>query len=228
MENKIFLGTINDYEREGSRNDAYLTISFTNGEFSASGEVWQHSRRDIVTGGQCLDALKKLFPNNRTMAQVYKIWKKYHLNHMRAGCEHQRSLDVSKKVEVVTYGLTYQASRLRTDSIKKAAKFAAKGEPAPLSNTEKALILLDNWFEDVFTPPDADSPLSGCYEVKKREQKAIGWIKPSEHPEGLLCKPCDVCGYKYGSAWLKEEIPAHVQSEIRELMQINKKKKVKV
>ena len=36
-----------------------------------------------------------------------------------------------------------------------------------------------------------------------------------EHEKGVLCKPCPVCGYKFGSAWRKEEIPEDVKAEIR-------------
>jgi hypothetical protein len=39
------------------------------------------------------------------------------------------------------------------------------------------------------------------------EEKAAGWVTPSEHPDGLLERPCPVCGYKYGSAWLEEAVP---------------------
>lgn len=42
----------------------------------------------------------------------------------------------------------------------------------------------------------------------------LGWVSPQEHPEGLLGKPCSWCGYKYGTAWLKEEIPQNVIDEI--------------
>jgi hypothetical protein len=46
--------------------------------------------------------------------------------------------------------------------------------------------------------------------------KMAGWVLApgcgtskgaKEHPEGLLCKPCPVCGYRYGSEWLKEDVP---------------------
>lgn len=42
------------------------------------------------------------------------------------------------------------------------------------------------------------------------EVKTLGWLRPEEHPDGLLCRPCPVCGYKYGSAWKKEEVPQDV------------------
>ena len=38
----------------------------------------------------------------------------------------------------------------------------------------------------------------------------LGWLKPEEHPEGLLCRPCPVCGYRYGTSWVREEVPQDV------------------
>jgi hypothetical protein len=50
-----------------------------------------------------------------------------------------------------------------------------------------------------------------------RDEKGIlaSWVYEKEHPRGFLMKPCPVCGYKYGSAWLKEEIPQKVIDEIK-------------
>lgn len=45
---------------------------------------------------------------------------------------------------------------------------------------------------------------------KKTETKTANRVRPEEHPDGLLCKPCEVCGYKYGSAWLHEDVPGEV------------------
>lgn len=35
----------------------------------------------------------------------------------------------------------------------------------------------------------------------------LGWVRPAEHPSGLLGKPCPVCGYEYGTEWKTEELP---------------------
>ena len=45
-----------------------------------------------------------------------------------------------------------------------------------------------------------------------RDEKGLlaSWIYPKEHKDGLLTKPCPVCGYKYGTAWLKKELPYEV------------------
>lgn len=86
-----------------------------------------------------------------TKAKVRKlinVWKRWHLNDMRAGCEHQR-----------------------------AAKW----------NERKI---------------DSTKPLT--------HGNMLVWVRPSEHPEGLLCVPCPECGYKYGTAWLHEDVPASV------------------
>ena len=42
------------------------------------------------------------------------------------------------------------------------------------------------------------------------ETKILGWLYPEDHPDGILCKPCPVCGYKYGTSWKKEDVPEDV------------------
>jgi hypothetical protein len=49
------------------------------------------------------------------------------------------------------------------------------------------------------------------------ETKTLGWLKPEEHPDGLLCRPCPVCGYKYGSAWHSESVPDDVLNRLKAL-----------
>lgn len=48
------------------------------------------------------------------------------------------------------------------------------------------------------------------------------WIRRDEHPNGLLCEPCPECGYKYGSAWLREELPANVVEFLQSLPDTDK------
>lgn len=149
------------------------------------------------------------------LARLVSLWDRWHLNDLRAGCEHQRAnWDVLEKLEIVSYGLTTDAHSLRLASLERAGKYAANGQTPDFNALEKALLGLARWFEALHTPPDADSPLSGCYKVKKRETKTAGWVYPKEHPKGLLCKPCEVCGYRYGSAWLFERVPELVIDEL--------------
>lgn len=45
----------------------------------------------------------------------------------------------------------------------------------------------------------------------------LTWVGRDAHPEGLLGVPCEVCGYKYGTAWLREEVPAEALDFLRSL-----------
>lgn len=58
---------------------------------------------------------------------------------------------------------------------------------------------------------------SSMFDDCKTEVKLSGWVYPKEHPEGELTKPCPVCGYEYGSAWLKEEVPVEVIAFLQSL-----------
>lgn len=142
--------------------------------------------------------------------QLAEVWDRWHLNDMRPGCEHQRAEKWGEEtLEVVSYKLTSEAWALKRAAEAEAMRAGKAGEVANLDATGRALlgskVLLSR-----YTPPDADSPLSGCYEVEKRENKRASWVRQDEHPRGVLSKPCPTCGYKYGSAWLFEEVPEDV------------------
>lgn len=199
----------------GECGDVFCKIKYDGERLSITGVEGPKENGDARGScGQILDhlAVNTFAPgwDAGLVERFRRTWADWHLNDMRAGCEHQRQADVSEKVEVVTYGLTSAAYHERNSLIAVAAQAQASGKGVDLTETGKALILLSDWYKDRFQPPDADSPLSGCFEVKKRESKGIGWVTPNEHPRGLLGRACDVCGYKYGSAWLKEEVPAEV------------------
>ncbi len=45
----------------------------------------------------------------------------------------------------------------------------------------------------------------------------LGWVRADEHPDGLMCRPCPECGYKYGTAWLTVDVPAAVLDFLEDL-----------
>jgi hypothetical protein len=57
----------------------------------------------------------------------------------------------------------------------------------------------------------------------KIEEKTAGWVFPSQHPKGLLTKPCPVCGYRYGNGWLYEEVPEEVLQWLQNLPDTDQK-----
>lgn len=51
----------------------------------------------------------------------------------------------------------------------------------------------------------------------REETKTASWVRPAEHPDGILTKPCPVCQYPYGSAWRFEPLPEDVIAFVRAL-----------
>lgn len=51
-------------------------------------------------------------------------------------------------------------------------------------------------------------------QIKSKTQTAA-WTRPDEHPDGILAKPCDECGYKYGTKWLHRPLPQSIIDEIK-------------
>ncbi len=48
----------------------------------------------------------------------------------------------------------------------------------------------------------------------RRKTSPVGFLREDVHSCGLLCKPCPVCGYEYGSAWKREELPPKIGDAI--------------
>lgn len=156
------------------------TLHFTNGKKSAdieirlvdgrlsicgtcyTGKELFKSERNLISCGQCVDECSDLIPE-----QLAEAWKRWHLNDMRAGCEHQR---------------------------------AEKWEERPIDPSKPL-----NSYGKHFDGQQSDS------------WNMLSCVPYNKHPEGLLGKPCPVCGYKYGTAWLKEELPQDVIAYLESL-----------
>jgi hypothetical protein len=188
--------------------DTLVHIQFDGKRLSISGV------EGPVPNGNCFGACGQIDLSN-TVAwpgvnknKLAKVWERWHLNDMRAGCEHQRqNWNPNEKLELVTYKLTTETLLERRKLIDSCENRLANGETVKLTDAERALVNLP-W--KTFFAPDADSFASGRYEVEKREEKAAGWVRPDEHPKGLLMAVCEVCGYRYGSSWLYEAVPDDV------------------
>lgn len=97
--------------------------------FSVSANVWNSLRSDIIMGGQCLDSLTPYFTENATFAEIYRLWKLYHLNDMHPECEHQAAAgwreQAAEKVTLYVFTMTVDAIRER-DSLKRRILTAAQ------------------------------------------------------------------------------------------------------
>lgn len=139
------------------------------------------------------------------------VWKRLHLNDMQAGCEHQRaSWDTSTEVTLYHWRLDSETLQARRAAKKDAEARLLAGETVAYDPETLALMALP-W--DVTTAtderPEHYAPRDGMY-WPHVEKKTAGWVRPDEHPAGLLTRPCEVCGYKYGTEWRKVDVPAEV------------------
>lgn len=85
MENKLYLGKV-DYNGHGRKNcKAFITWELTEeGNFSMQAEIWNPRETDIYCGGQCVEEVAKFRPTPKVKRMV-AIWKRYHLNDLKAG-----------------------------------------------------------------------------------------------------------------------------------------------
>ena len=116
--------------------------------------------------GQIVDTLKEWFPE---FAELLP----FHLNDMKAGCEHQEALGWGNGHDVA----------LSKDEL----------TPAQLEALQKEA--LERTIGAAYPDPPIESQV----------------FKDS------LLAPCPTCGYRYGSQWLKRELPAEVVAKVNAL-----------
>lgn len=151
------------------------------------------------TWGQCVEEIAVFYPELKPALP-------YHLNTMRAGCEHQRAAKWGEQeVELVTWKLT-TAALLQVRTLKEAAlESLARTGTATVDEATQRLLNLP--YETTRAP---NEKVAVYYEETRHERKLTTWVRPDEHPAGVLGKPCPTCGYKYGSGWMTEELPAEI------------------
>jgi hypothetical protein len=143
-----------------------------------------------------------------------QAWHDWHLNDMRAGCEHQRAEKWgTKRIEVCTWRLKDEVTKAQRAIKERALDAAAAGTPFQ-TEVQEAFLLRLPW--EVKAPREGFQD-AGFYDIKSAETKTAGWVYETEHPEGCLSKPCPVCGYKYGNAWKREEVPAEILAFLADL-----------
>lgn len=212
--------TCNVYGRKYPVN-AYAKIEYDGTRLSICGIVGPTSNGNCVgVAGQCVDEIRNGTPatdwDNEMLRKFCDFWDLWHLNDMRPYCQHQKELGwdklATKKVTLYRYSITHESFIKQCELKNRASdKLGAEGR-VTLTEEEKELWNLPlgktTWepLDDPRYEPQKNSDRnSGATEVK-----TLGWLRPDEHPDGILTKPCPVCGYKYGSAWKTEQVPDDV------------------
>lgn len=205
-------GSVKTYDN--TSQSLYCKIKYNDGKLSITGVVGPMSNGDCRgSAGQNSEELKnitKIAPGwtQEMINRLYDVWERWHLNDMRPDCEHQRGrYDVSKKIEV--YDFTWSDKYFERRRAVETGK-ATEAEYKEYRDWVKRTDVIFGTKKPAHPSLVQDLLDDGLIDVKKTEEKAAGWVYCSSHPEGLLCKPCDVCGYEYGSKWLFESVPEEV------------------
>ncbi|GBU06539.1 hypothetical protein EDD74_11939 [Faecalimonas umbilicata] len=203
---------------------AYAKIEYEDGGLSICGVVGPKRNGDCTgSAGQCVDEIRNGKPTedwtNEMLQKFCDIWERWHLNDMRPYCKHQRELgwveQSQEKVKVMKWDRTKETWEKARAAEKRAVECLKKGKTFVPTPEET---IYANVSYGVTTYNDELPEHPEFYEFKERdclghsnvEYKTRGWISHKEHPLGILGKPCPVCGYEYGSSWIKEEVPQDV------------------
>lgn len=204
---------------------AFCEIQFENGRLSITGVIGPLRSGDCRgCAGQRVDEIREGRPcdewTREMLDKFCSIWDEWHLNDMRPYCKHQKELGWDKlavtPVTLYHYRLNSKTLR-RKESMKKSSwKMLCDGMTAALSDDQIEVAKLPY---SITLPHEISGDAALYYEPQKSlypgmtgatETKTLGWLHPDEHPDGILGKPCPVCGYQYGHAWQTEEVPQEV------------------
>lgn len=177
----------------------------------------------IQWAGQATAEAERFFPGLRA------TWDRWHLNGMRAACEHQRAsgwLEIAtEKVTLYHWRIRPELAKERRDLVAAAERKFRRGEAVQATPDEARLLALP----DKATTTTPEAPVTMTLDGEKAveyvangpqyegdnynrptEVKALGWLREDEHPRGILSRACPTCGYRYWNAWLFEPLPADV------------------
>lgn len=204
---------------------AYAKIEYDGERLSICGVVGPTKNGDCLgSAGQCADEIRNGTPaegwTREMLDKFCDIWDRWHLNDMNPCCEHQRKLGWLEQAKEPITLYHYRLTKRAFDE-KKIAEMAAlnalrSGKPFT-PTTEQQFFATLPYSLDIYSALNEE--LVPHYEPKKSlysgdtgatEQKPRGWVRFDESELGILCKPCPMCGYKYGTAWQKEDVPKDV------------------
>lgn len=218
----VHLGTVKANLRWAS---VFCKIEYEKGRLSITGVVGPLRSGNALGGcGQIEDEIRDAEFNrfapgwdHALVKRFVEAWDRWHLNDMRAGCSHQRAAGWGRtKLAIATWILDSETSDRQRKIQQEVMAAVRRGEVRPVTGLERGILNLPYNIKCA----DGASPAGEytCYYKKSGvEEKFDGCVRPSEHPEGKLCRPCAECGYEYGSKWLREDVPTDVLDFLRAL-----------
>lgn len=248
FEKVIRPGTIAGYGRRGEARQVsvYCKAEYRDGRLSITGVEGPLSNGDAIGGcGQIVmslrepDGLKGFKPaegwTRASFAAFLEIWDEWHLNEMRP---HDSAMKRDGWREIAAtpmlgykFSLASEAWQERREAEKAALAALQAGEsfqPTPRQTeiAAKALSYIA-WVREGEAEPQPlpdyarERSIHGNG-IKPAERKTLGWLKESEHPDGLLGRKHPESGNAYGGSWYREAVPDSVLEAIKALPDTDK------
>lgn len=211
-------------EVNGRNYPAYAKIEFIDGNLSICGVIGPTSNGNCIgSAGQCVDEIRAGKPTadwtSKMLQKFCDIWDNFHLNDMRPYCGHMKEMgwdiEAQEKIKVVKWNVKYEILQKSKDAEKRAIKCLRNGilfVPTPEETMYANAGLSVTTYNDELPehPEFYELREKDCLGRSNVEYKMRGWISYSDHPLGFIGRPCPVCGYKYGTSWIKEEVTEEV------------------
>lgn len=219
------------YGKETRMENAFCKIEINeeNGTLSITGVIGPLSSGNAKgSAGQCINEIRTGEPTEEWTDEMLQkfcdIWDEWHLNDMRAYCSHMKELGWTKhfneEIKVSKWTITKEAYNAKRNAENRALRCLKEGTPFYPTKDE---IAYANMPYEITTyngeePSYNQSVYKESYKLKEKDclgnsnttKKTRGWISYKDHPLGFLGRPCPVCGYAYGTSWLKEDLPQDV------------------
>ena len=210
----------------GRNENAFVKIEYVDGCLSLSGVIGPRKSGNCRgSAGQCVDEIRSGSPvtgwTRDMLRKLCNVWDQWNLNDMHPECEHQRELGwcemAREEITLYHYILTHEAFEAKRKAEKAARDALVSGETFTPTEEQTMFVNLPYGL-DVYEPLDGKDvarfyrPERPCYlgDSGFMETKTRGWVRAEDSEQGLLCKPCPVCGYKYGTAWKRVDVPQDV------------------
>lgn len=255
MRKKTYVG-----EKDGQH--CFIEWELKGGKFSASGYYLNRSGSDHCFSGQVLDDILADFPDNEQVRRIHSVWKRWHLNDMRAGSPKQQELIdavIAPEYEKIKQDLgaleeKYQKVRRilfdrindslvnihqRPEGVLEALVKFLKASPIKEGKPNHYLVTRGGGIEHSYllskegrksfsvswgeaqTITNPPKPLPSRYEFICNRLVDFGRLYD---PDYIV----DDKAYKYGTRWLKEELPQEVIDEVNSWVEVSFNRKTPI
>lgn len=218
----------------GQTVSQFVTVEYQDGRLSITGVHGPISNGNCRgSAGQCDSEIREALAagsiifakgwNAATLSRLLDIWHDWHLNDMRP-YDDAMLRDGWREIAATPmlgykFSLASATWQEKRAAEKRALESLASGKAHRPAKRESHIAALPlsyvQWIREGEQEPAAlpdyerSRAISGYNSggIESPERKTLGWLKPSEHPDGLLTRVHPESGNGYGSKWYSSPVP---------------------